>query len=603
MTFIASYFRVVVVAVLVLSTRSGMAQDISVLVPMSDGVRLAADVYLPPGRETAARHPTLLVLTRYERSRQDAQGKPMDALVPLDKGFLAHGYALVKIDLRGSGASFGHRDAEYGPAETQDGNAIIDWVVAQPWCDGNVGAYGNSYTGTTAELLTACGNPALKAVAFSCSDFDIYRTACWPYGLYCKFIGAWSSYVRSLDLNKGKVGVRPVTADADGKLLLAAIAEHQANINVNTWILGSRFRDQPAPGFTVSLAKCSSLHWRKQIEASKVPMLVLASWLDGGTAIGALERLQYYSNPQKLLIMASTHGGKALASPFIVGGKSLPPVPAWDEQVQMRLDFFDQYLRGIDRGVENWPKVRYYHMGEEKMRATDQWPPAGTAMRTMYLGADHVLASAPAAIGSDNYDVDFEVTTGRTNRWFAQTSSPVLNLDHREKMDERMLLYTSPPLDADMDVTGTAVVHLWLSTDREDGAFLVYLEDVDVDGRSRYVTEGGLRGLHRKLGVNPDHPQTTPFHSFAKDDAAPMKPGEMYELAFELMPTSVTFACGHRLRLALAGADSDSFERVPAKGPARWHVARDPDHLSRIELPVVPDKPAADPKQAIKESR
>ena len=144
---------------------------------------------------------------------------------------------------------WGHRDAEYGPAEAQDGKAIIDWVVAQPWCDGNVGAYGNSYTGTTAEFLTASRHPALKAVAFSCSDSDLYRTACWPYGLYCKFIGAWSSLVRSYDLNKGKTSVRPVDGDSDGKLLQAAVAEHEASINVNTWILGSRFRNQAGPGF------------------------------------------------------------------------------------------------------------------------------------------------------------------------------------------------------------------------------------------------------------------------------------------------------------------------------------------------------------------
>ena len=178
--------------------------------------------------------------------------------------------------------------------------------------------------------------------------------------------------------------------------------------------------------------------------------------------------------------MASTHGGNARASPFVVGAKSLPPVPAWDDQVQMRLDFFDEYLRGVAKG----PKVRYHHMGEERMRTTEQWPPVSTARRTFHFAADHVLAPAPAAVGSDDYDVDFSVTTGRTNRWFAQTSSPVLNLDHREKLDERMLLYTSAPLEADMEVTGTAVVHLWCSTDGDDGAFLVHLEDVDADGRS-----------------------------------------------------------------------------------------------------------------------
>ena len=154
-------------------------------------------------------------------------------------------------------------------------------------------------------------------------------------------------------------------------------------------------------------------------------------------------------------------------------------------------------------------------------------------------------------------------------------------------MDAKMLTYTSAPLAADLQLAGTPVVSLWVASDHDDGAFFVYLEDVDADGRSRYVTEGGLRAIHRKLSKNPDFEQTSPFHSYARSDALPLVPGEVAELRFQLHPTSVLLRRGHRLRLAIAGADADMFDRVPAKGKPTIRLHRARMRASFVELPVV----------------
>ena len=139
---------------------SSATHDItSFYVATKDGTRLAVDVVLPGDRAPDAKLPTLIELTRYWRASENpTTGQPYPALDVWDRAFLSHGYAVVQVDVRGTGASFGTRDVEYGPQEVRDGWDIVEWIVGQPWSNGKVGAYGTSYTGTTAELLTATGH-------------------------------------------------------------------------------------------------------------------------------------------------------------------------------------------------------------------------------------------------------------------------------------------------------------------------------------------------------------------------------------------------------------------------------------------------------------
>ena len=123
-------------------------------ITMDDGVKLAADVYLPEGYADE-KLPVLVMFERYWRStvkRKENAEEPM--LYGVDKLFSENGYVIVIVDTRGSGASFGTRLSEYSPEEVMDAGTVLDWIVAQPWSDGNIGAYGTSYTGTTAELLS-----------------------------------------------------------------------------------------------------------------------------------------------------------------------------------------------------------------------------------------------------------------------------------------------------------------------------------------------------------------------------------------------------------------------------------------------------------------
>jgi hypothetical protein len=166
--------------------------------------------------------------------------------------------------------------------------------------------------------------------------------------------------------------------------------------------------------------------------------------------------------------------------------------------------------------------------------------------------------------------------------------------------DRTLLVYQGPPLAEDLEVTGHPVVYLFVTSTEEDGAFFAYLEDVDPSGRVTYVTEGQLRALHRKLGVGPSpQGEAWPWHSYRREDAAPLVPGEVAELVFDLLPTSYLFRAGHSLRIALAGADADHFAPVTATTPT-WEMQRNRAHPSRVVLPVVkrlvPLAPAPEPE-------
>lgn len=557
-----------------------------------DGTRLAADVYLPT-EDHEPPYPALLTLTRYRRGLEDPEtGERINTLSGLDSHFLANGYALVKVDARGSGASFGVRPVEYGRQEVLDAYDVVDWVASREWSDGTVGAYGTSYTGTTAELLAAVNHPAVKAVIPGWSDFDAYPSPVRPYGLLARgFIETWGDLVGQMDDNDGEgldVSVGRVDEDEDGSLLAAAVAEHAANPDVFQAVLATEYRDDMVGG-DQTWAEIGPIHWKAEIEASGVPMLVLVSWMDAGTADGTLLRFRHFSNPQKVLVLASTHGGEYNASPYVVSDEPLPPDPSVDEQMEMRRLFFDHHLKGADNGVDEWPAMRFFNLGEEAYHDTEAWPPAGTATTTFHFDSEGRLTGDSDAVtaGSDDYTVDPDVTTGPDNRWAAQMGTPILNLDDRAAIDARMLTYTTEPLESDLQIAGYPVITLNLASDREDGAIFVYLEDVDPQGRSRYVTEGGLRLIHRKAVPNPYFEGEEPYHSFARTDAEPMPPGEAVTVSFRLWPIAALVRAGHRIRVAIAGADAGMFDPVPADGDATLTVYRGGADGSRIELPVV----------------
>ncbi|SOE20294.1 hypothetical protein SAMN06298216_0787 [Spirosomataceae bacterium TFI 002] len=559
----------------------------SYYVPAIDGTKLAMDVYFPDDYQNQ-KLPVLFRFTRYWRSAENPQtGEPIPSLRNIDEFFLANNYILAIVDVRGTGASYGVRTGEYTPTEVKDAWYIVDWVVNQSWSNGIVGAYGTSYAGTTAELLCASGHNAVKAVIPGWSDFDVYESPVRPYGMLATgFISLWSEYVNWLDQNSTEnlgASVRRVTQEFPTK----AINEHKNNPIVLETATKGRYKNSKFGDFRFE--ECDPLHWKKEISESNVPMLVLTSWLDAGTAEGTLLRLKQFANPQKVIMMPTSHGGGSHASPFVVSDKVIDPVPSVKEQLQLQLDFFDFYLKGENKKIEDWPTIKYYNFGEETFKQSDIWPPKGQQRIKLFLGSNGKLntATSNSNQGLDEYRVDFSVSTGTNNRWSTQMGKHILNLDNRNSSDSLMMTYTSEPLKEDLQITGTPSITINMSSTHQDAAIFVYLEDIDENGRSRYISEGGLLLEHRKLTKNQMF-ENIPYHSFNESEAEPMPINKIEEISFKLWPTSILIKKGHSIRIAIAGADKDTFDRIPKEGsPPLYTIYRNKHQLSFIDLPII----------------
>ncbi len=591
---------------------------------MRDGVLIAVDVYLPRGLGEGEKIPAILHQTRYFRSMELRRplrwflgGKPYDhttLYAKRRKTFVERGYAWVDVDVRGSGASYGSRICPWSPDEIRDGAEIVDWIVEQPWSNGMVGAMGISYDGTTAEMLLVNRHPAVRAVAPRFSLFDTYVDVAFPGGIHdVWFTENWRRLNDALDKNapaeiKGwwvdlfVTGVQPVDSDRDRSLRQGAVRAHEDNYDVHAGALSVACRDDISDADPLinnpkikellagdpidpegSIGLFSPHNYAREIEDSGAAIYSYSGWLDGAYPHSAIKRFLTIRTPGSRLILGPwNHGGG-----WNINQLSGPTPSSFDHEAEL-LRFFDAHLKGIDTGIRDKPPVHYYTMVEEKWKTADTWPPPGLENASYYLNTDNRLTRAEPSgrKGSDAYRVDPAAATGSQSRWRNQIAvdAPVRYADRREQ-DRKLLVYTSAPLEDDMEVTGHPVVTLFVSSTAEDGNFIAYLEDVSPDGRVSYVTEGQLRAIHRRLSDRePPYVQTVPYRTFKRRDALPLVPGETAEIVFDLLPTSYLFQKGHSIRLALSGADASHFNPLTDEPPdLRFH--RNQAFLSRIDLP------------------
>lgn len=586
----------------------------SVYIPMRDGVKLAAEVVLPKDLPPDAKIPALLSQTRYWRAMELRIPfrwflKP-EILDPYFKDFqpffTSHGYALVLLDVRGTGASFGTCPHPWPEDSIADAGEIVDWIVAQPWSNGKVGGYGTSYLGTTAELLTVLNHPAVQGVIPMFNHPDGYTDIAFPGGVFDeRFIRVWGNLDHALDHNVlprefgilGRLlvkGVKPVDDDKGRQLLRQAVQDHAANGHAYKLARLATYRDQRPQGQDVSIDDMTVHRFKQEVERSNTAMFGWASWMDAGTADAVLRRFLTFDNAQRAVIGAWEHGGRFHASPY--QPSDLPADPILPEQWLEMLRFFDAYLKDMDNGVRSDKVLFYYTMGEEKWKKTEVWPPEGTVNQRWYLAENNALSPAEptAESGADTYSVDFEASTGAHNRWWelAVLERKTVSYPNRTAAQKHLLTYTTPPLSEDTEITGYPVVTLYVSSTETDGAFYVYLEDVDENGQVTYVTEGQLRAIHRQVSDDvPPYRLQVPYHSFKEKDAMPLVPGEIAELTFGLHPTSVLFRKGHRIRIGIAGHDKGTFVRIPAQGTPVISVARNKLHASYVDLPVIIQSP------------
>ena len=583
----------------------------SFYIPLNDGTELAADVLLPKHFQKAVKLPSLLTLTRYWR---DFELRipfkwffSATDLNPYFKDFfpylLSRGYALVNVDVRGTGASFGRWPYPWDRKSVEDAYEIIEWIIKQPWSNGNVGGYGISYVGTTAELMQATKHPALKAIIPMFNHPYPFTDIAFPGGvLNAHFLDDWGRFDLILDHNKipddfgilGKIlmkGVKPVDNGGREKLKLA-LKDHQNNGSVFDLASNVNFIDEQSPKEKVTVEDISVHHYIKEIEKSKAVVFGWGSWMDAGTADAVLRRFVTFDRNYVAVIGAWEHGGRFNASPYRSDQEDSSPslIKQWGEMTS----FFDLHLKGeISAPASNTKILHYYTLGEEKWKRTESFPIPGTKHQRWYFCEDNLLTTHPptSETGSDKYKVNFEATTGIQNRWWEMGGVRNLNIvyPNREKADRLLLTYTSEPLEQDVEITGYPIVTLYTTSTEPDCAFYVYLEDVHENGTVTYLTEGILRSIHRKICPPEDAPykMLIPYHSYKREYALPMSAREIAEITFGLYPTSVLIRKGHKIRVAIAGHDKDTFERIPINGTPIFEIFRNAVHASFIDLPII----------------
>ncbi len=585
-------------------------QVFSAYIPMRDGVRLAADIYLPAPLAAGVRLPAILEQTRYWRSSQlrpplswfmPREGEAFLQMRRYRQGFTSQGYAVVVADVRGTGASFGVWRYPWETVTVQDSYDILEWIMSQPWSDGQVAGIGNSFPGNTAELLLACRHPAVKAVVPQFNHPDPFTDIGFPGGILNeRFVRAWGEMDINLDLNRSPSifgnamnifiqGVRPVGGRSGRKDLAEAVRMHRGNGKLHGLPGGLVFRDQVHPLARYAPDDAALLVCADAIRSARVPVFGWASWMDAGTAQAALRRFLTYAGPQRAVIGAWSHGGFRMSSPYLAEEAPISPPPG----VKRReiLKFLNRWLKpGAAEADEN--TLIYYTSGAETWRQTRQWPPAGIEWQTWYLEDEHRLTpSAPDSRGEDVFAVDFRASSGPYNRWWELGVAKGRSVDYgdRRGQNEYVLAYETAPLDRDLDITGSPVLTLYVDSSEPDCAFFAYLEDVLPDGRILCIGEGQLRAVHRRV-LPPPSPyyRDLPYHSFRQADALPLQPGQVGEVSFALLPLSVLIRKGHRLRIAIAGHDNGNFERVPAHGNPVWKIQRNRDYPSHLRLPVIP---------------
>jgi putative CocE/NonD family hydrolase len=548
-------------------------------VTMRDGVRIAVDIYMPTEGPARDKFPTVLVMLPYHRASVTDKGVSQPQASDPTSEFrvvISYGYAFVVADVRGTGASFGYRSTVFSPEEQEDANDLINWIVAQPWSDGNVGMMGQSYLATIQLLAAAQNNPALKCIAPRYSLFDLYDVV-YPGGLLDNvFITAYKRGGTLLDGNKTvpELGIwpsKPVDADTDGSLLAQATKEHEKSFDMTAAANLAPFRDSTstAEDGSVFAYRVSDVAGHlQQIEDSGVAIYNMGGWFDGYLR-DTLTIQGTMTNPSKLLIGPYFHSQHFENSGI--------------EHVR----WFDWCLKGIENGINKEPPYYIYTMGRNEWRFADQWPLPEQKLTPYYFGPGNAITTAKPTEASafDEYLTDYTSTSDTAGRW-ACLAGVNCRYGDRAELDKKNLTYATPPLQQDLEVTGDPIVHLFVSSTATDGAFFVYLEDIDENGVVHYITEGELKASLRKLDPRPWKPDL-PWHRSYAEDATPLTPGQVEEIVLDLEPTSNVFLKGHRLRVSIAGWDNGNFGGPQFDPPPTISMYRDSVNASYIELPVI----------------
>ena len=570
-----------------------MVRDIDVMVPMRDSVKICIDIYRP---DTTEKLPALLAFAIYNK---DFQGPdvaeslpPQPAWTPLwtgpleagDTHFLvSRGYVHVIGSPRGVGKSEG------GGSRQWDSYDLIEWIAAQPWCDGQVGMVGISGFGAEQFHVAKQQPPHLKAI-FPFDPRGAYGTLGsfreeYPGGvlhLFRYLVGHFSA----MHQHRGAPGALPEPKETHWR---EAMANPDYRMYPNILNLLAQKGQHMPPIFDLFVDPYEKAggteHAEAELKKIKVPFYTGSGWY-GYTYKTHLNGAQNYfaavDAPKKLMFTGPAH----LERPFHSFHREM-------------LKWFDHWLRGIDTGIMKEPPVKYWVMGENRWRSAHSWPLQDTQWTKLYLNNWERLSAEP-------------FTPSSVDRFIPPDA--FVQMPPTQTKTVQKLRYLTDPLPDDVLVAGPISLKLFAAIDQDDTNWFAILKDVgpDVsvmsvregererpaDVPEREVTRGWLKASLRATDSKRSKPWK-PWHHLTREARKPLVPGEINEYDIEIMATANMFRKGHRICLEIASMDlptgvagATNAEYVPyhlcSSRTVLHKIYHDANRPSHLLLPVVP---------------
>jgi len=553
-----------------------------------DGVKLYADIYRPNSQE---KFPVILMRTPYDKSVSWAVSPAYQ--------MARRGYVVVVQDVRGRYTSEG----EWYPFrhEQADGYDAVEWAAALPYSNGKVGMMGASYVGATQMLAAIAQPPHLAGIAPNVTASNYHDGWTYQSGAFEQWFDQnWTSQLAQNSLQR----LIEENTDARQGAPVLPLADYPV-FNFGQLPADAQLTTKIAPYYADWLAHPNYDDYWKQwsIEENfskiQVPMLQVGGWYDiflGGTmrnymgakAHGATEAAR---TQQHMLIEIGGHAGFGRR----IGDVDFGPHALENVYTDVILDWYDFLFKGIKNEYATDKPVKVFTMGVNEYRQEDDWPPPQAQSIKYYLhssgranslrGDGSLSTSAPKSEASDAYVYDPKnpvPTFGGPLCCDEKHMEPGPRDQRGVENRDDVLVYSTPPLSRDMEVTGPVSATLFVKSSAVDTDFTAKLVDVAPDGFAKDLTEGILRMRYR------DAAEHTNF----------MNPGQVYQITVDLWATSNVFLRGHSLRLEIASSNFPRFDRNLNTGeeikfahtsvPATNTICHDAQHPSALVLPVMP---------------
>lgn len=521
--------------------RDGMQIDWDVDIKMDDGLILKADVFRPL---EDGNYPVILTYGPYAKGLSFQEGYPVawnkmvadfpeiavgtsnkyqnwEAVDP--EKWVPDGYAVVRVDSRGTGRSPGYID-HFSARETQDFYDCVEWSAVQPWSNGKVGLNGISYYGMNQWLVASQQPPSLTAICIWEGSADWYRDATHHGGILSTFWANWyDAQVKSVQYGMGERGPKSVVT---GQLVCGDVTLSDKELAANRCDFGDEILAHPLDD---DYHKVRSPKWDKIV----VPFLSTANW--GGQGLHPRGNIEGYGRAASSQKWLEIHGDAHWTHFYTDYGLGLQKL------------FFGYFLKGEENGWDKQPQIQLQvrHIDKFVKRYENEWPLARTEWTKFYLQPDgHSLSNKPSDITAK---IDFEAMGDGVT-------------------------FLSQPLEKDTEITGPLAAKLFVSSSTTDAdLFLVFrvftpdMREVTFQGAvdpHTPIGQGWLRASHRKLDSKLTKPYR-PYHTH--DELQPLQPGKPVELDIEILPTSIVIPAGYRFGLSVRGKDYIFAEKTGMK--------------------------------------